>query len=157
MREIYGVGDVKLKQYGAAFLKAILDHCAATGTVTDVSPPPRPAEPPPVQPPLKVSPREEKAFGLFREESAIEDVMQQMQLGRSTISDYLRKFILIEKPRSIRAWVDDDLYQRVATAARHVGTERLKPIFLALGEKVSYDVIRLVVTHLNVRSGESGA
>src|SRR5262249_31004506 len=78
MGEIEGVGDVSWKQWGAAFLRAIRAHCGATGTVTDVSPPPRPAEPPPVQPPLKVSPREEKAFGLFREESAIEDVMHQM-------------------------------------------------------------------------------
>ena len=38
--------------------------------------------------------------------------------------------------------------QRVAAAARQHGLERLKPIFVALGEKYDYDRIRLVVTHM---------
>jgi hypothetical protein len=40
------------------------------------------------------------------------------------------------------------MYQRVAQAARQHGTDRLKPIFIALGEKVDYATIRLVVSHL---------
>jgi ATP-dependent DNA helicase RecQ len=147
MRLLSGVGNVKLASYGAAFLKVILDHCALTGVPTDVTPP-RPAEVvlPPM--PVKLSPRHLMAFALFREESAIEDVMHQMGLARTTIVDYLRIFILEEKPQSVRAWVADELYQRIAAAARQVGTEKLKPIFLFLGEKVSYDDIRLVVAHI---------
>jgi ATP-dependent DNA helicase RecQ len=104
-----------------------------------------------------VSAREEKAFALFREEAAVEDVMHQLNLARSTILDYLAKFIQVDKPRSICPWIDEDLYQRIAGAARQVGTERLKPIFLALGQEVPYEVIRLVVAHLNARQGERGA
>ena len=37
-----------------------------------------------------------------------------------------------------------------AEAQRTTGADRLRPIFLALGESVSYDEIRLVVTHLEV-------
>jgi hypothetical protein len=44
--------------------------------------------------------------------------------------------------------VTQDLYLRVAQAARQHGTERLKPLFLALNEQVDYDIIRLVVAHL---------
>ena len=56
-------------------------------------------------------------------------------------------------PASLSPWLPDELYQRVAAAARQVGTERLKPIFIALGEQVSYEDIRVVVSHLN--AGES--
>ena len=58
-----------------------------------------------------------------------------------------------EHPATISAWVADDVYQRVTAAARQVGTERIKPIFLALGEKVPYDDIRLVLAHLEARGG----
>ncbi|HYT94705.1 MAG TPA: helix-turn-helix domain-containing protein, partial [Gemmataceae bacterium] len=67
------------------------------------------------------------------------------------IVDYLTLFIRHERPASIGPWIKDDLYQRIAAAARQVGTERLKPIFLALGEQVPYDDIRLVVAHLQAR------
>ncbi len=146
MRLLSGVGDVKLSSFGAAFLKVILDHCAASGVPTDVNAPPRFVEAAPA--PAKLTQRHLTAFAQFREEAAIEDVMHQLSLSRSTIVDYLGRFIAEEKPRSIRVWVPDELYQRIAAAARQVGTEKLKPIFLLLGEKVSYDDIRLVVAHL---------
>jgi hypothetical protein len=44
--------------------------------------------------------------------------------------------------------VSQETYDRVAAAARRVGTERLKPIYLALEERVPYDEIRLVLAHL---------
>jgi hypothetical protein len=51
--------------------------------------------------------------------------------------------------------VDRTTYERVAEAARTVGTDRLKPIWLALGEAVDYDEIRLVVAHLQARAAEA--
>jgi hypothetical protein len=39
-------------------------------------------------------------------------------------------------------------------AARQVGTERLKPIYVHLNEQVSYDDIRLVLAHLAALSGQ---
>jgi ATP-dependent DNA helicase RecQ len=64
------------------------------------------------------------------------------------VQDYLCEFIRREQRPSVAAWVPDEVYQRVAAAARQVGTDRLKPIFLALGGQVPYDVIRLVIMHL---------
>jgi ATP-dependent DNA helicase RecQ len=147
MRQLSGVGAKKLADYGAAFLKLILDHCATTGTPTDVTPAPRQYVPAPV----KLTPRHEALFALFREQCVIEDVMHRTNLARSTINDYLETFIKVEKPASIRTWVAEELYQRIAAVARQVGSERFKPIYLALGEKVSYEDIRLVVAHLGTR------
>jgi ATP-dependent DNA helicase RecQ len=144
MRQLSGVGAKKLQDYGASFLKLILDHCAATGVPTDVRAEPQQYTPAPV----KVTVRHEALFALFREGCVIEDVMHRSNLARATVNDYLATYIKVEKPVSIRTWVSDELYQRIAAAVRQVGTERLKPIYLALGEKVSYDDIRLVVAHL---------
>jgi ATP-dependent DNA helicase RecQ len=153
MRLISGVGDYKLRDYGADFLAAIREHCARKGVPQDAAAPaPARVVLPPPDPSPRLSVRHETAFAQFRDGAVIEDVMHQMNLGRSTIVDYLSVYIRQEKPRSITAWVPDDLYQRIAAAARQVGTERLKPIFLALGEKVPYDDIRLVLAHMQAQT-----
>ena len=146
MRMISGIGTIKLADFGTQFLHVIAEYCERKGVARDAAATAggRPAAPEPV----KLSPRHHTAFALFRDAAAIEDVMHQMSLSRTTIVDYLSLFIRQEKPSSIATWVADGLYQRIAAAARQVGTERLKPIFIALGEKVAYDDIRLVVAHL---------
>jgi ATP-dependent DNA helicase RecQ len=153
MRLVSGVGDAKLRAYGERFVQAIRDHCQEAGLLLDQSPGlvrTVEARPPSSRP----NPQRTLAFELFREGAAIEDVMHQSGRSRSTVVDYLGEFIREERPKSIAAWVSADVYQRVAAAARQFGTERLKPLFIALGEKVSYDEIRLVVTHLTAMAGE---
>jgi ATP-dependent DNA helicase RecQ len=150
MRQVYGVGDAKLRDFGARFLAVIREHCGENGLAADV---PRLAEAAEVRsapgPTTAAGAlRRERAYELFRQGAAIEDVMHQLGLKRSTISDYLADFLRGERPASVRPWVDAVTYERVAAAARQVGTDRLKPIFLALGEQVDYDTIRLVVAHL---------
>jgi len=145
MRQIIGVGDVKLRNFGSHFLPVIAEHCRAHGLAMDVG---VPSSPPPLfresssSSPPRANPRQVVAFDLFRKETAVEDAMKQMDLKRSTIQGYLEEYIRAERPGSISKWVPDALYQRIAAAARQVGTERLRPIFIALGEKVAYDDIR---------------
>jgi ATP-dependent DNA helicase RecQ len=143
MRLVQGVGDVKLRDFGPRFLHLIAEHSEARGLARDVNHPARQPDEPP-QP----TPRQREMSGLFRKGLSIEEVMSQAGLARSTVMEYLAGYVRSEKPASIRQWVDETTYHRVAEAARRVGTERLKPIFLALGEQVEYDLIRLVVAHL---------
>ena len=79
--------------------------------------------------------------------------MHQTNRSRATVFDYLCDFIREERGVSVSAWVPEALCQRIIAAARQLGTERLKPIFIALGEQVPYDDIRVVVTHLTAQSG----
>jgi ATP-dependent DNA helicase RecQ len=152
LRQVYGVGDAKLREYGEAFLECLRSHCRQHSLAMDAPPPPPKSE----EPPRRTNARQQQAFGLFDQGEVIEDVMHQMGLARATISDYLAEYIRTSRPDSISTWVDDVLYQRIAGAARQVGTEKLKPIYLMLGEQVSYDDIRLVVAHLQARAdGES--
>ncbi len=150
MRAIYGIGDTKLRDFGPRFLAFITDHCQQHGLACDQ------ASGPVTEPrtTVRVTARHLVAFELFRQGAVVEDVMHQLNRSRATVVDYLREYILSEKPATIASWVANETYQRVAAAARQVGTERLKPIFLALGEKVPYDDIRLVLAHLEAQQGK---
>jgi ATP-dependent DNA helicase RecQ len=152
MRFVYGIGEAKLRDFGERFLQAIDHHCRDRGLLRDQS-----AGPTQVlaaaKPASRANPVRDFAFTLFRQGTALEDVMHQTSRARATVVDYLCDFVREERPASIAAWVAEERFQRIAAAARQVGTERLKPIFIALGEQVPYDDIRLVVTHLTCGAG----
>jgi ATP-dependent DNA helicase RecQ len=153
LRALYGVGEAKLRDFGPRFLEVIRDHCRRLGLTSDQGAPAPSLFDAPASDPVRpvVTLRKEAIFALFREGMSIEQVMEKETLKRGTVTGYLEDYIRVEKPASIEQWVDRSLYHRVADMARTVGTSRLKPIFLALGEKVNYDDIRLVIAHLLVK------
>ena len=69
--------------------------------------------------------------------------------------EYLATFVRVEKPATLAPWVDEVTRAKVRDAARQVGADRLKPIFLALGEKVPYELIRLVIALMGAWLGSS--
>lgn len=150
MRLISGIGEVKLRDFGGRFLDAISEHCGRLGVAQDVN---APAAAPRREELLKTfsrpNPQRDLAFRLFRERASTDEVIRQTGRSRGTVNEYLCDFIRAEPADRISAWVADELYERVAMAARQVGVDRLKPIYLFLGEQVSYDDIRLVLAHLN--------
>jgi ATP-dependent DNA helicase RecQ len=146
MRLVYGIGDAKLRDFGDRFLCVIRDYCQAHGLAQDAGE--APARPAPADPVDHLRAGAVAAFDLFRQGKSVDEAMAATQRARSTIYSYLNDFIRTERPTDISRWVSEEDYARIATAARQVGTDRLKPIFIRLGEKYSYDLIRLVVTHL---------
>jgi ATP-dependent DNA helicase RecQ len=153
MRLVYGVGETKLREYGERFLQVILSHGREYGVALDQKgSAPKTAS----SPPVRSSPTRDLAWSLFRQGAAVENVVHQTNRGRATVFEYLCDYVRQERPASLSAWVADVVYQRVVAAARQHGTERLKPIFLALGEQVPYDEIRLVLTHLQAKAERSG-
>jgi ATP-dependent DNA helicase RecQ len=146
MRELYGVGEAKLRDFGPRFLALVADYSKNHGLKLDAGPAYVPSLT--TTPPPKATARQQSMYDLFRQGLAVEDVAHQSGLRRATVMDYLAEFIRDEKPGSIEIWVPGAIYRRVAETARQVGTDRLKPIYLALGEKIGYDEIRLVVAHL---------
>lgn len=150
MRFIYGVGEAKLRDFGKPVLEALDSQCDSRNLSRDntnaVAAPPAPA----VEAPRKMSGGALAAAPLFRKGASIDEVMQQLNRARSTTCEYLCDYIRTEKPGSIAPWVSDDIYHQVADAASKVGRSALKPIFVTLDEKIPYEVIRVVVTHLAV-------
>ncbi len=156
LRLVYGVGETKLRELGEPVLALITSYCREHGLATDVAAPrpaPRPAPAPPAEPTAARAPSPIKtmALSLFRLGTSVEDVMHQTKRARPTVMDYLCEFVRTEKPADVSFWVKPEVYDAIAQAAREVGTDRLKPIFLKLGEKYDYDSIRVVVSHLMCR------
>lgn len=149
LRMIYGIGEAKLRDYGQPFLNLVDQHCAARQLTRD-NPHSTPVAPPPEKgssrPP---SAAKLNAFEMFRKQASIDDVVAKTGRSRATVGEYLGEFIRAERPVSIAAWVSDDIYGQIAAIARREGTDRLKPIFVALEEQVSYEIIRAVVSHLS--------
>jgi ATP-dependent DNA helicase RecQ len=158
MRLIYGVGDVKLRDFGGRFLDRVAAHCRQHGLAQDVTDTPRPAPVVAAAPTAgRPVPRHVAVFDLFRRGAGLDDAARQTGLKRNTLIDHLVDYVRLERPASISAWVGEDAYRRVAAAARENGTDQPRPLFLALGEKVPYDDVRLVIAHLHALADEASA
>jgi ATP-dependent DNA helicase RecQ len=156
MRLVYGVGDVKLRDFGGRFLERIAAHCRQRGLAQDVTAPPPAASlfSPTAARPV---PRHVAVFDLFRRGAGLDEVARQTGLKRGTVLDHLVDYIRLERPASISAWVGPGPYRRIAAVARENGTASPRPLFLALGEKVPYDEVRLVIAHLHAQADEVSA
>jgi ATP-dependent DNA helicase RecQ len=148
---VYGIGETKLRQFGSDVLAIIQQHCRQNNLAMDVAVTYERREKP-ARPSGRSSLQRDLAFDLFRQGAAIEDVMHQTQRARSRVIDYLCDFIREQRVKSISNWLSDEVFQRIASVVRQEGSERLKPIFIALGEKVSYDEIRIAVAYLERRA-----
>ncbi len=146
LRLIYGIGEMKMRDLGPLVLPIIKQYCEDNGLSMDND----------YEPATEPAPRQEKAMTatralalkLFGDGAAIEDVMHQTKMSRGTVVDYLCDYIHREKPDSVATWIEADMYDRIAAAVGEHGSARLKPLFVALEEKVPYDQIRVVVAYL---------
>jgi ATP-dependent DNA helicase RecQ len=147
MRYVTGIGDSKQRDFGQAFFDALDEHCRGHGLTRDQSGGARAVEP---RLPMgtRPNPQRDQAFALFRRGASVDEVVRQTGRAQSTALEYLEQFVREEKPRSVAAWVPDEVYAQVRAAARQFGTGYMKPIFVALGEKVPYEQIRVVLAHL---------
>jgi ATP-dependent DNA helicase RecQ len=156
MRLIQGIGEVKLHLFGERFFEALDEQARIRNLPRDCAAA-RPAEPRSRRSRAKPNPRREIALDLLQRGESIDSVADKMSLSQRTIVNYLCEFVTEGKVQSLKPWVPDELYERIAAAAKTAGSERLKPIFIALDEKVDYDDIALVVAHLQAGRPASGA
>ena len=154
-RQVKGVGDKKLADYGQAFVDRIADYCEARQTAMDVRPaspaPPAPSVSAPSGPTIAAV----NAFGFFRRGLGVTEVAQRMGRATSTAYRYLLQYIDHEEITDPSPWVDAADAQRIAQAAEQLGIERLKPIFEQLEGQASYEKIRIVVQCLRNAAAQS--
>ena len=141
MREIPGVGEVKLREFGPHFLPVIKEHVAE-------HPEPERSGPPAAE--MARFPRQALYFQMFEERVPLDEIVRRTGFRRGTIVRHLCEYIAASRPKTIGEWVSDAVYARVAEAAARSKSDSLREIFESLGEQVSYDEIRLVAAHLRV-------
>jgi ATP-dependent DNA helicase RecQ len=144
MRGVAGVGDAKLRDFGERFLGLITEHLNGLEN-------PHPAAGGPLFASAPAGSHQGQLFELFERGCGVEAVMRQAGLRRETVMDALLEFVRSERPDGIEPWVDQSTYDAVAQAARQVGTAKPRPIWLALGEKVDVETIRVVLAHMQTQ------
>jgi ATP-dependent DNA helicase RecQ len=156
LQSIHGLGVKRMQDLGESILETIVAYCLEHGLSTNVAPVGASAfEPlaPPGKEKSKTHDTKQMAIGLFQQNRTVEEVMSYTSRARSTVMQYLADYIAERRPENIDAWVDPATYQRVVAAAAGAESPRLKPLHEQLGGAVSYDLIRLVMTHLHATSG----
>jgi ATP-dependent DNA helicase RecQ len=155
-RQVKGVGDKKLADYGHEFVEHIAAYCRANSLPMDMPPPglpaPRLAAPlAPPEPPSEPGSAAQAAFPLFRQGLSLEQIAQRLGRAPSTVRGYLALYIRQEQITEASPWVDAATARRVSAAARQVGAGPLKDIFDLLGGQVSFEQIRIVLLCLSNR------
>ena len=149
LHAISGVGEARLRDYGKDVL-AIVDRVSQeAGLTRDNSLDGTARSTRPVAPTNSAA---EAAFPHYREGKTVAEVARLMGKMESTACDYLCCYIHQERPDDIDPWIDRTTQDRIGVAARQHGTQRLKPVYLALNQEVPYDAIRIVLTYLNTRT-----
>ncbi len=142
MRAVYGVGDAKLRDFGARFLAAIAEHCRTHGLGLDPGSLPFRSGAAPSSTPGPT------ALDLYRQRRPIAEVMRRLNLNRAAAVDALLDFIRRERPASLDAWVEAGVRQKVLAAARVTGSGRPEPLARFLGDEVALEDVRLVLAHV---------
>ena len=151
LRSVYGIGEAKIAEFGAAVMEVVDAHCAESGASRDEGAPP-PVSTTRAEKPIKHTAMLENVFDAFRRGASISEVVAMTGRAAGTVSGYLEQFLQKERPSSIEPWVSADSYAKIIEAADQVGRERLRPIRDALGESVTYEEIRVALAHERVMS-----
>jgi len=153
-REISGVGQKKLAEFGDAFISAIVDYCNANSVPADVD-----GERGEVETVVRIkrsraqtSAQKEHALRMLRSGASVTDVAKKSGRAESTIWGYLTELVASDSSIEVSPWVDDATYARVRDVAPLMEAASAKPLYEALNGEVSYEAIRLVIAHLAAAS-----
>ena len=145
-RQVHGVGDKKTADFGALFTDAIREYCQQNRISVDVGPPAvEKSRALPVDEAVALSAPKQLAFELFREGKSIDDVISATARASATVTEYLAEFLRETQQCDPAPWVSESVFSHVRQVALTVGTEKMKPIFEALNEKIPYPQIRIAL------------
>ena len=154
LTKIYGIGQQKKTEFGKQILQRIKQYSSANNLKTDLQATgakPTAAKPVAVSKPrpvAQVSVAMGRIFELFDEGLTIDEVALQSERAVSTVTSYLEKYVVARRILSAEQWVTAANIQLVEETIAEVGRERLKPIYDALEQSVSYEDIRVIIACL---------
>ena len=142
-RDIPGVGDHKLSEYGEAFVKVISDYCEKHGV-----------QPPQPSPTVNSKPKEKSKSKSFivaeyiKEGHNAQEAMLHFGIKLGTIVDHLMTYLEYDgelDPEQMREFypIEPEAFQEISAAFRQVGLEALRPVRDHLQERYSYSELRL--------------
>ena len=155
--KVYGIGQQKLEEFGAAVVAAISEYSSEQELATDLPIASQSSQKNVTRKTKSASHNEhptaasEAYFDLFDQGLTVEEVALQLDRASSTVTGHLIKYLRARRISDVSPFLPQATVERVTQAAEEVGTGRLKPIFEVLEESVTYDDIRIVVTSLSIQ------
>lgn len=159
---INGVGEKKADQFGFDFMDAIKKYGKEQGIAEEDMYKPLRSKPiiaqkstVAVKKKTPKIPTTQITHDMYKAGLSLEEIAQERTLHQGTVLGHLVKLYKEGKDINLRKFVDQTVMKQVLAEAKKLeGTEegiKMKPIFEALGEEISYDQIRL---SLNILSSE---
>jgi ATP-dependent DNA helicase RecQ len=147
---ISGVGEKKLREYGAVFLGEIAAHMQANPRqvfADDLSA--TPIAPPPVRKSLGDSARE--TLRRFRAGESIEQIARDRDVTTGTIMSHIAEGIERGEPVDLTRFFTDEEKEKVAAAFGQSGFGNLGGVFETLGGAIEYGKLRIFRAAANAR------
>ncbi len=135
--KISGVGDYKLAQYGERFLAEIRSYCQHYELTAERLAKSKSIASAPTSTQIAT-------LELHRQGLSIEEIAQKRGFNISTIMSHLCELIEMNQPLDLNHLVSPERQLQILEAIKIVGAHALKPIYEHLGERISYDEIKLV-------------
>jgi ATP-dependent DNA helicase RecQ len=145
--DVHGVGRQKLADFGQQFVAGIVKHCRQNQIEMDIQ-----AEAAVRQTPTAPTAAAVKSFPLFDEGLGVEEAAQRLGRALSTTYGYLEAYVRHRRITDPTPWIAATELEKVAAVLQTTGAERLKPIYDALGGRVGYEQIRIVIACLENRA-----
>ncbi len=152
-REVSGVGEAKARQYGDAFVAAIVEACETRALEMDVDPDMCPAPKPErtrrgkkTRPTVDLA--RQMAHARFDRGESLANVADAVGKPADRVLEYLLDYLREKKLRSPEPWVDVSLFARVADVAAHLGLARPISILRELGDDITYEEVQICIACL---------
>lgn len=149
-RTIDGVGQIKLEKYADEFLPIIGSYCQENGiaekpkaaTVSVATSPAR-------QIIRGVGGRSEQVLTAYNDGYSVDDIAADLGIKVGTVLGHLWKGVQAGRPLDAErilamSTLSPDVQQRVQDAFAEHGTDRLRPVFDAMGESVGWDELKVM-------------
>ncbi len=147
---VKGVGETKLKDFGELFTERIKKFCTSHKLSENCQIEQKSARLHKPRDKNQLNGSELKAFACFAEGLSIKETAARLDRALSTTSSYMMTYIRQQQICDPSPWIDAAIIQGINDIAAELETNpewggRLKPIFLKLEERVSYEDIRIVL------------
>ncbi len=152
---VKGFGPGRLATYGEDVLLAVREQARQLGmSLADV--PPDPARPTSISA-KSAAPADDSvrqaAFAAFTGGESIAAVCVAIDRSPNAVVALLAQFAAANGLASLEPWLNDALLSQIEAQLAVHGGDRLKPVYLALGEQVPYTLLRLARAFLPARLG----
>ncbi len=149
-RGVSGVGEAKARQYGDAFVAAIVEASEARGLEMDVDPTLKPV-PKPVRTrgrraaKATVDLAKQLAYGRFDRGESLAQVADAVGQPSDGVLEYLLDYLREKKRSSPEPWVEGSLFARIADGAARLGVARPISILRELEGAATYEQVRIAI------------